>query len=270
MNLTRILILVGAIGAAGIAAFLARGLIGGQTQASAAPSVELTEVLVAARGIEVGTKMTAADMKWMGWPKSAVDSSFVIKDTQPQALEQSAEGSVARAPLTAGQPVTAQNVIKSDGGGFMAAVLTPGTRAVGVKVSAERGAGGFILPNDRVDVILTRKLGSNGAGIPSYHATTVLQDVRVLAVDQMSQEEGDSKTIVGKTATLELSARSAEILALAEAMGDLSLSLRALTKTDPSAAAEESTATLFDSEGEGEISVLRYGMPGKSATTSSE
>lgn len=270
MNLTRILILVGAIGAAGIAAFLARGLIGGQTEASAAPSVELTEVLVAARGIEVGTKMTAADMKWMGWPKSAVDSSFVIKDTQPQALEQSAEGSVARAPLTAGQPITAQNVIKSDGGGFMAAALTPGTRAVGVKVSAERGAGGFILPNDRVDVILTRKLGSNGAGIPSYHATTVLQDVRVLAVDQMFQEEGDAKTIVGKTATLELSARSAEILALAEAMGDLSLSLRALTKTDPSAAAEESTASLFDSEGEGEISVLRYGMPGKSATTSSE
>ncbi|MDZ4741483.1 MAG: hypothetical protein SGJ03_16495, partial [Alphaproteobacteria bacterium] len=83
-------------------------------------------------------------------------------------------------------------------------------------------------------------------------------------------EEGESKTIVGKTATLELSARSAEILALAEAMGDLSLSLRALTKTDPSAAAEESTASLFDSEGEGEISVLRYGMPGKSATTSSE
>ena len=85
MNLTRILILVGAIGAAGVAAFLARGLIGGQTKASASANVELTEVLVAARGIEVGTKMTAADLKWMGWPKSALDSSFVTKAAQPQA-----------------------------------------------------------------------------------------------------------------------------------------------------------------------------------------
>lgn len=152
----------------------------------------------------------------------------------------------------------------------MAAVLTAGKRAVGVKVSAERGAGGFILPNDRVDVILTRKMGNDAAGIPSYHATTVLQDVRVLAVDQTSQEEGDSKAIVGKTATLELGAREAEILALAEAMGDLSLSLRSLSKSEGKNAADEASADPFGNGGEDSVTVLRYGMPGKTSASSSE
>src|SRR5690606_12296406 len=100
-------------------------------------------------------------------------------------------------------------------------ILTPGKRAVGIKVSADRGAGGFILPNDRVDVIMTRKLGNDDNGRPAYQAVTVLRDVRVLAIDQMSQEEGESKSIIGKTATLELSGPQAETLALAEAMGDL-------------------------------------------------
>ena len=270
MNLTRILVLVGAICAAGLAAVLARGLMGGQTKAEAAPSIELTEVLVAARGIEVGTKLTAADVKWMGWPKAALDASFMTKDAQPKALEESAEGAIARSPLSAGQPVTAQNVIKADGGGFMAAVLTPGKRAVGVKVSAERGAGGFILPNDRVDIILTRKMGSDAAGNPAYHANTVLQDIRVLAVDQTSDEEGDSKAIVGKTATLELGAREAELLALAEAMGDLSLSLRSLSKSDTPSASDEALAKMFNSDNDDSVTVLRYGMPGKTTASSSE
>jgi pilus assembly protein CpaB len=270
MNLTRILVLVGAISAAAIAALLARGFLGGQTKANAAQGAEVVEVLVAAHPIEVGTKLSSNDVKWLGWPKTALDPSFVTKVAKPQAIEETAEGSVARAPLTAGQPVTATNVIKSDGGGFMAAMLTPGKRAVGIKVSAERGAGGFILPNDRVDVLLTRKMGNDAAGVPSYNATTVLRDVRVLAVDQTSDEEGDNKAIVGKTATLELSTHDVEILALAEAMGDLSLSLRALTKTDGSKPSEEENSNPFNTGDQGEVTVLRYGMPGKTSASSNE
>jgi pilus assembly protein CpaB len=272
MNMTRILVLVGAVVAAGFAALLARGLVGGQNKASAAPPVELTEVLVAARGIEVGTKLSAADVKWMGWPKSAIDPAFMTKEAQPKAIEDAADGAIARSPLSPGQPLTGQNIIKGNGGGFMAAVLTPGKRAVGVKVSAERGAGGFILPNDRVDVILTRKTGQDGSGAPNFQAATVLTDIRVLAVDQTADEEGDSKAIVGKTATLELSEREAETIALAEAMGDLSLTLRSLSKAEPGSQSTDAAPgkNPFENDGADGVTVMRYGMPGKTVTGSSE
>jgi pilus assembly protein CpaB len=269
MNMTRILILVGALGAAGLAAFLARGLMGGQNNAEAATNVEMTEILVASKSIEVGTKIMPGDLKWQGWPKEAVDASFVAKHTAPQALEEMTEGSVARQPLASGEPVTGQKIIKAEGAGFLAAVLTPGKRAVGVKVSAERGAGGFILPNDRVDVIVTRKLGNNDAGVPAYAAGTVLRDVRVLAVDQTAQEEGDSKSIVAKTATLELSAQQAETLALAEAVGDLSLSLRSLTNSDQ-APDEDEEANAFGAENEGRVAVYRFGIPAEVAPSANQ
>ncbi len=270
MDMTRILILVGALGAAGVAAFLARGMIGGnQNQAAAAENMQLTDVMVASHAIEVGAKIVPGDLKWQGWPKGALDPSFITKEAQPQALEDSAEGSVARMPLVAGEPVTASKVIKSDGAGFLAAVLTPGKRAVGVKLSAERGAGGFILPNDRVDVIMTRKIGSDAAGNPSYRANTVLRDVRVVAVDQTSQEEGgDSKSIVGKTATLELTPQQAEVVSLAEAMGDLSLSLRSLTSSDQPS--DEETVKGFGDDDNSQISVLRFGIPSQSSPSSSQ
>jgi pilus assembly protein CpaB len=271
MNLTRILILVGALCAAGVAAFLARGLIGGgQNQAEAAPNLQLTEIVVAAHAIEVGTKIMPGDLKWQGWPKTALDPSFITKEAQPQALEENSEGSVARMALVSGEPITGNKVIKAEGAGFLAAVLTPGKRAVGVKLTAERGAGGFILPNDRVDVIMTRKLGNDQAGVAQYRAATVLRDVRVLAVDQTSQEEGESKSIVGKTATLELSAQQAEVIALAEAVGDLSLSLRSLTSADEPADDEE-LSKAFGNEDSGsgqQITVMRYGIPGQATATS--
>jgi len=268
MNMTRILILVAALGAAGLAAFLARGLIGGQSNASAATGVELTEIVVSAKAIEVGSKIMPGDLKWQGWPKSALDASFITKEAQPRALEESSEGSVARVPLTAGEPVTTQKVIKADGAGFLAAVLTPGKRAVGVKITADRAAGHFILPNDRVDVIMTRKLGNNAQGIPSYRAATVLRDVRVLAIDQTAQEEGDAKSIVGKTATLELSAQEAEVIALAEAMGDLSLSLRSLTKSDQPTEGEAHAKGFGGDNGE-QISILRWGIPSQTQSAMS-
>ena len=268
MNMTRILILVGALFAAGLAAFLARGLMGGQNQAEAATNLEATEIVVASHALEVGAKIMPGDLKWQGWPKTALDASFITKEARPQALEDAAQGSVARIPLVAGEPVTDQKVIKADGAGFMAAMLTPGMRGVGVKLSAERGAGGFILPNDRVDVIMTRKRGEDEGGMVSYESETVLTNVRVLAVDQTSQEEGDSKAIVGKTATVEVTQAQAEELALAEAMGDLSLSLRSLQPSDkPNDAQPEVKA---GKRNEGRISVLRYGVPAKATPSSKE
>ena len=265
MNMTRILILGAALGAAALAAFLVRGLIGGQSNASAMPKMEVTEIVVASRAIEAGTKIMPGDLKWQGWPKSSLDASFITKEAQPKALDDASEGSVARIPMVAGEPVTAQKVIKADGAGFMAAVLTPGMRAVGLKLTTERGAGGFILPNDRVDVVMTRKLGNTDSG---YSASTVLEDVRVLAIDQTSQEEGESKSIVGKTATLELSGAQTEMLALAEAMGDLSLSLRSLAKGEnPDQDAKRRKGFGGGDQG---IVVLRYGIQGHAAASAQE
>jgi pilus assembly protein CpaB len=269
MNMTRILILVAALGAAGVAAFLARGLMGGQNNAAASTNMEMTEILVAAKAIEVGSKVNPGDLKWQGWPKAAVDPTFVAKHNAAGALDEMTEGSVARVPLANGEPVTSQKVIKADGAGFLAAVLTPGKRAVGVKLTTDRGAGGFILPNDRVDVIMTRKLGNSASGVPAYRAATVLRDVRVLAVDQTAQEEGDSKSIVAKTATLELSGQQAEVLALAEAMGDLSLSLRSLSQGDQNAK-DDMSAKGLGGDDEESVSVLRFGIPSQTAPNSKE
>jgi pilus assembly protein CpaB len=264
MNMTRILILVAALGAAGLAAFLVRGLVAGGPNQAAAVNVETTEILVAAKSIPVGAKIVAGDFKWSGWPKSALDASYLTRETQPQALEQSATGSVARAPLLPGEPVTAQKVVRSDGAGFMAAVLTPGMRGISVKVSAEQGAGGFILPNDRVDVIMTRKLGNDDQGVPSFKTMTVLRNIRVLAIDQTAKEEGDANSIVGKTALLELTPKQAETIALAESMGTIDLSLRSLSQPDQVDEADtkphHGLGTDDDSH---QIAVYRFGAPSR-------
>jgi pilus assembly protein CpaB len=272
MNLTRILILAGALGAAGLAALLARGFIGGEpNQAEAAPNLQVTEIAVASHAIEVGAKIMPGDLKWQGWPKTAIDPSFVTKEGQPQALEEMAEGSVARMPLVAGEPVTTTKVIKADGAGFMAAVLTPGKRAIGIKLSAEHGAGGFILPNDRVDVVMTRKLNNDSNGNTLFDVQTVLRDIRVLAIDQTAQEEGgDSKAIVGKTATLELTSQQAEVLSLAEAMGDLSLALRSLTQSDKPSDEDQSDAFGKKDKNQQSLAIIRFGIPSQANTQNQE
>lgn len=260
MSMMRILVFVLALGGAAVAAFLAKGLLGSKTQnAEAAPNLDLTEVLVAAKAINVGSKIALGDLKWQAWPKAAADASYISREAQPNALDEAAVGSVARAPLLAGEPITAQKVIRAESAGFLAASLAPGMRAVAVKVNAERGAGGFVLPNDRVDIIMTRKLGNDDGGVPQFRALTVLKDVRVLAIDQAAREEEGNQAIVGKTATLELTAEQAEVLSLAEAMGDLTMSLRSLT-TAETAIESKVNKNLLGGGDEKSFSIVRYGV----------
>ena len=136
-----------------------------------------------------------------------------------------------------------------------------------MKVNAERGAGGFILPNDRVDVIMTRKMGTDDGGRPAFDSATVLQNVRVLAIDQMAKEEEGNQAIVGKTATLEVTPPQAQALALAEAMGDITLSLRSLSGDDGSTADEAADA--FNKRRDDKIVVYRYGVRSQSASQGS-
>lgn len=229
MNVTRIAILGVAAIAAGAAALLVRGMLGGGTpasQASLPPAAITVEVLVASSDIAPGHALDAGLVRWEAWPKSAVSSTFITKASQPD-IAKAVSGIVVRSPLVTGQPVTDASIVRSGATGFLAATMTPGMRAIGVPVTAETSAGGFILPNDRVDVLLTRDM-SGGSGLKNFQSETILRDVRVLAVDQTAHQEKDQQTVVGKTATLELAPEQAELIARSQQSGILSLALRAL------------------------------------------
>jgi pilus assembly protein CpaB len=167
-----------------------------------------------------------AAVRWAEWPKNSVPGTFISKDAQPD-IAKAVDGMVARAPFIAGQPIGEGSVVRAGAAGFLAATIKPGLRGIGVMVTASTSAGGFILPNDRVDVVLTRDI-SNGSAKKEFVSQTILRDVRVLAIDQTAKQEKDKDSVVGKTATLELTPAQAEVLAQAEQQGIVSLVLRAL------------------------------------------
>jgi len=202
-------------------------------QAAATESATGPRVLVAAREIAAGAKIVAGDLEWRPWAAAAVADSFVTDATAADADTRFVEeGRIARQALAAGEPIVEVRMIKPGQQGFMAAMLTPGYRAVAVPVSEETAAAGFILPNDRVDVIVTRKMTLLGGGSTENNEVTrsgvVLSDVRVLAIDQTYRagEGDDQEAIKGSVALLELSPRDTELIAMADQLGDLSLALR--------------------------------------------
>ena len=142
MNTQRLVILGVAALAAGAAALLARGLLGGGTQTAKAmlppPRPATTQVLVASSDLQPGTALTPALVRWQEWPKSSVDSSFITQSTEPD-INHVVTGAVLRAPVVAGQPITPAMMVHADTAGFMAAMVTPGMRAVSIAISTETG-----------------------------------------------------------------------------------------------------------------------------------
>jgi len=230
MKPARLIVLFVAIAAGGIAALLA----GRSDQAPPPPEpvaqLETAEVLVANTEIGMGNSVSTQDLRWQTWPAAAAGANFVRKSDRPDAINQLV-GSIARVPFSDGEPIREAKLIRANGSGYMAAILPTGMRAVSTDISPETGAGGFILPNDHVDVILTRRdrdaEQANG-GVEAHVSETILSNVRVLAIDQTVEEKNGQRVVVGKTATLELSSRLAEKLALAHQLGILSLALRSL------------------------------------------
>ena len=259
MNTQRMLILGVAAVAAGAAALLARGLMGGGTQTAKAiplpPRPVTAEVLVAASDLQPGTALTESSVRWQEWPKSSVDSNFITQDSSPD-VSHVVHGVVVRSPLVAGEPLALTKIVHADQAGVMSAMVTQGMRAVSIGVSTETGAGGFILPNDRVDVIVTRQVSETPR---RFGALTFLRDVRVLAVDQTYHEDKDQKTLLAKTATLELTPAQAEMIETAQAAGTISLSLRALG--DSGAQKSETADKNDDSNSGGTVRVIGYGLP---------
>lgn len=218
----------------------------------AAPTVP---VLVAAAEIPVGNTVQAADLRWLDWPLASVPAGVVRKDEAPEA-EKELIGQVARYAMLGSEPIRREKLIRTDGTGFLSAVLPSGKRAIAISTDS-RGAntaGGFILPNDRVDVIRTDKEGEQ-SGVDSYVSETIIRNVRVLAIGQNVQERNGEKVVIGETATLELDPRQVEIVAEAQKAATLSLALRSLKD-----AAEEGRPAE-----EGSMTLVRYGVTSKSA-----
>ncbi len=234
MKSIRFLILGIAILAAVGAAFLAINLTAPepvqQVAAAPTPQFETVAVLVVSQDVPTGSSLMADTLKWQDWPKQGVSDGFITKDSTPKAIEEMV-GAIARSAFYTGEPVREAKLVRSDRG-YMSAILPKGRRAIATAISADTSAGGFILPNDRVDVIMTRR-GAKKDGKTSFVTETILTNIRVLAIDQTIEDKEGKKVVVGETATLELGPQQAEILTVAQQMADrLTLALRSLEDAD--------------------------------------
>jgi len=257
MKAARILVLAVALAAGGAAAFLVGSDEEKKPEIAAAPVVQFqtTDVLIAKSDIGMGTAISSQDLQWQAWPSATTGDSYITKKDKPNGIEE-LNGAITRAPFTAGEPIREAKLIRTNGAsGYMAAILPAGMRAVSTEISPETGAGGFILPNDRVDVILSRRPkdnDKNGNGGGGQSSETILTNVRVLAIDQTVEEKNGQRVVVGKTATLEIAPRQAETLTQSRQLGTLSLALRSLL--DASKVSDD------DNDRKTDINTVRFGV----------
>lgn len=212
-------------------------------------------VLVAAAEIPVGNTVTANDLRWLDWPLASVPAGVIRKDEAPEA-EKEIIGQVSRYATLGAEPIRREKLIKTDGTGFLSAVLPAGMRAVAISTDS-RGAntaGGFILPNDSVDVISTER-GEAAGGQESYASEVILRNIRVLAIGQNVQERNGEKVVVGETATLQVEPGQVESLVQAQKTGTLSLALRSL---------KDANETAPPTQADNSMTLVRYGVTSKS------
>jgi pilus assembly protein CpaB len=264
MKLARVAVLGVAVGAGVLAAVLALNMTrrGPAPTPAAQVALDTVEVLVAADDIAIGTTLGEGMVKWENWPKSAASGKFITRESDPEAAK-NAVGALARATFFAGEPISDTKLIR-DASGYMSAILPQGKRAVATRIAAETSAGGFILPNDRVDVIMTRQDAAAAEGSPGGYITeTILNNVRVLAIDQTIEEKDGEKVVVGQTATLELTLEQAEILTVAQQLSDgLTLALRSLSDAERAPGDDDPDALhlLGGTKRQGAVTVVRGGI----------
>jgi pilus assembly protein CpaB len=230
---TRVIILGVAVATAIGAGYVAKNMSAPTAQivssAPSEPAIRLTEVLVLDGDVAMGATL-GENLSWQSWPSAGINENFITRESDPEAVEE-LKGAIARVPIYQGEPLRRSKLI-GEGQSFMSSILPSGKRAVATQIAADTSAGGFILPNDYVDVIMTRRATQEGAG-DAYVTETILKNIRVLAIDQAIQEDEEGRRVrVGDTATLELTPQQAEIITVAQQMADrLALSLRAIVDT---------------------------------------
>ena len=264
MKKARIVVLAAALLAGGGAAWLIATPAPAPVQiatpaAPAAPVMDMGDILVAIRDMPMGTVITGdADMQWQNWPTSAMSAMMIKKSDAANAIEE-IKGSVTRGGFLQGEPMRRDKLVKGANSGYLSAILPSGMRALAINtdVGGSSSAGGFVLPNDRVDIIRISRDedASKSRGIEVITSETVVTNVRVLAIAEAVQEENGKKSVKGQNATLELTPQQAELVVASQRMsgGTLSLALRSMldaNKTEP--LREKDTA----------VTVVRYGVPG--------
>jgi pilus assembly protein CpaB len=257
MYTARIVVLLIALGAGGMAAYLASRSDTKPLPTEPVAQLQTVDVLVAKADIGLGQTVVQDNLQWQTWPAASASNNFIRRNDHPDATTEIA-GSIARAPFIAGEPIREQKLVRANGSGFMAAILPTGMRAVSTEISAETGAGGFILPNDRVDIILSRRdKNPDRAGAPDLVISEiVLSNIRVLAIDQAPKEKDGQNVVVGKTVTLELKPGQTETLARARQSGSLSLALRSIADLNMA----DNNIENLPSTRDGSINVIRYGV----------
>src|SRR4029077_14671258 len=192
----------------------------------ARPAPPQKSVLVARNAITRGQILKPQDFSWQVWPEGGIDRNYIQAGTRPA---EAFAGWVARGPFVPGEPIIEAKIVSPGSRGFLDAALAPGMRAVSVPVTATSGISGFVFPGDQVDILITHPLPVSGTSNEAQHqaSETVLHDVRVIAVDQKLDSKG-SEALVARTATLEVTPKQSEMIAVASEMGKLSLSLRSL------------------------------------------
>ena len=239
MNKNLVIVLAGGFLIAILVAMIVQASLSGKDKRAPVKAEARVQIAVAAKELAAGTELDAEAMKWQDWPKAGVFPGAIVRKGD-QDVEDAIKGRVRQA-VKAGDPIMDSAVIKAGAGNIMAANLGEGMRAVAINVSAVSTAGGFIQAGDYVDLILTYKKTITYDGPENKQiddmltlnfdrtaSETILQNVKVLAIDQAPRRDDEKAAKVGKTVTLEVDLRSAEILAVAKGMGDLSLALRKL------------------------------------------
>jgi pilus assembly protein CpaB len=241
MVASRLIILSVAVAAAGGAGYVAKNMTAPVPEIPVSagpqqPAFELSDVLVLASDVPMGASV-GGHLSWQPWPSDGVNSNFITRSAEPDALDK-LNGSVARVAMYSGEPLRRSKLV-GEGQSFMSSILPAGSRAIATRIAADTSAGGFILPNDYVDVIMTRRADTEKSN-SSYITETILKNIKVLAIDQAIQEDEEGRRVkVGETATLELTPQQAEIITVAQQMAErLTLSLRSVADAQEKASEE--------------------------------
>lgn len=231
MPASRLIVLGVAIAAAGGAGYFAKNMVvppPPPVQDTAAPkaAVQTTDVLTLSADVPTGEPLEGK-LTWSEWPQSGISTGFITRTDRPDALEELSKG-IARVALFAGEPLRESKL--ASGRSILSSLLPSGKRAVATQITADTSAGGFVLPNDYVDVIMVRRSQSAAQGAQGFTTETILKNIKVLAIDQTIEENDQGeKTKIGQTATLELTPEQAEIISVAQQMADrLTLALRSI------------------------------------------
>lgn len=253
MKVAQFAVLGIALAAGGAAALMMRGAPTPPPTpiVAAPPPAPRVDVLVAASDLPMGQALKATDLRWQAWPVETDAANLIMKSDASAGVIEELTGSIVRNAFFNGEPIRRDKLIKGPGG-FMSAILPAGMRAVAISIDnrGSTSAGGFILPNDRVDVIRTSDSGGAGAPVVSE---IVLSNIRVLAIGQNVQERNGEKVVTGETATLELTPGQSEMIVLAQKIGQLSLALRSMADVNETGTPARETQPTA-------LQVIRYGV----------